>query len=535
MAETKQARSVWRRVGIAALLPLEVILLTLNFEPARLGTASQWSVSLLEHSSILPRIAIAVAGTLVLVLSPRAGALWERFGADSRRYPWEWVVLHLACYAVFYQETAWLFGPAAGDPPTWHLWLWVFLCASVGVSWCIALAPAGMWRGLLVAERTAVLASLLAGIAVWVFGVLTRYLWKPLAEWTLFFAQGLLRGIYDGVEYDPVAGTVGTKRILIEIAPQCSGYEGLALITVFVAVYLWMFRDRLAFPRAFWLWPAGLAAMWIANVFRIAALAVIGTSISPQIAVQGFHSQAGWISFTVIGLGLVWISHRMGLLTKHAPHAAEEASPSIAAAFIAPLIALLATAMVAAAFSDGFDVLYPLTVVATAAALFHYRHVYRGLAFAVSPVAIAIGVGVFVIWIALEPSSPGTPSPTVARLSELPPALAAAWLVLRAIGTVVTVPIAEELAFRGYLLRKLVASDFENVPATRFTLLSFAGSSIVFGMLHQSWIAGTIAGAAFALAVYHRGRVVDAVVAHMTANALIAATAVAFGWWDLWI
>lgn len=525
-------------MGIAALLPLEVILLTLSFEPSRLGAASQWSVSLLEHSSILPRIAIAVAGTLALVLSPRAGALWARFGADSRRYPWEWVVLHLVCYGVFYQETAWLFGAAAGDPPIWHMALWIFLCASVGISWCIALAPVAMWRGLLVAERTAVLASLLAGIAVWVFGVLTRYLWKPLAEWTLFFAQGLLRGVYDGVEYDPVAGTVGTKRILIEIAPQCSGYEGLALITVFVAVYLWMFRERLAFPRAFWLWPAGLAAMWIANVFRIAALAMIGTSISPQIAVQGFHSQAGWISFTAIGLGLVWLSHRTGLLTKPAAHASQapgHASPSVAPAYIAPLIALLATSMVAAAFSDGFDVLYPLTVIATAVVLFRYRNVYRSLPFAISPVAIAIGVAVFAIWIVLDPSSPGTPSRSVARLAELPPALAAAWLVVRGIGTVITVPIAEELAFRGYLLRKLVASDFENVPPARFTLLSFAGSSTVFGLLHQSWIAGTIAGAAFALAVYHRGRVVDAVVAHMTANALIAASAVALGWWDLWI
>ncbi len=47
--------------------------------------------------------------------------------------------------------------------------------------------------------------------------------------------------------------------------------------------------------------------------------------------------------------------------------------------------------------------------------------------------------------------------------------------------------------------------------------------------VHQSWFAGTIAGAAFTMAVYHRGRITDAVVAHMTANALIAATAIGFG------
>jgi CAAX prenyl protease-like protein len=109
------------------------------------------------------------------------------------------------------------------------------------------------------------------------------------------------------------------------------------------------------------------------------------------------------------------------------------------------------------------------------------------------------------------------------------------WILFRIVGAVVVVPIAEELAFRGYLLRKLVAADFEKVPATRFTWFSFVASSVLFGLMHQSWLAGTIAGAAFAMAVYHRGRLSDAVVAHMTANALIAATAIGFGWWDLWL
>jgi CAAX prenyl protease-like protein len=107
--------------------------------------------------------------------------------------------------------------------------------------------------------------------------------------------------------------------------------------------------------------------------------------------------------------------------------------------------------------------------------------------------------------------------------------------MFRLAGSVITVPIAEELAFRGYLLRKLVGRDFENVPANRFTLLSFVVSSMLFGLLHTSWIAGTVAGALFAIATYHRGRVSDAIVAHMTANALIAIAVLGFGRWDLWL
>ena len=63
-------------------------------------------------------------------------------------------------------------------------------------------------------------------------------------------------------------------------------------------------------------------------------------------------------------------------------------------------------------------------------------------------------------------------------LPAMSPALAVLWVALRTIGSVITVPIAEELAFRGYLLRKLVASDFERVSPRHFTLFSFAASSL---------------------------------------------------------
>ena len=483
---------------------------------------------------MVPRVAIAIAATLALILSPRAVDLWGRFGKDSRLHPWEWVAVHLTSFLGFYQHTGWLFGGGTTEPSDWQVALWVALCLLVAASWCVALAPISQWKGFLVAERRAVLVSLLTGIAVWVFGLLTRLFWRPLAEWTLFFAQGILRMVYPEIEYDATAGTVGTPRMLIEIAPQCSGYEGLALVTVFVGIYLWMFRQRLAFPLALGLLPAGLVAIWLANVLRIAALVVVGTSISPQIAVQGFHSQAGWIAFTAIGLGLIWASHRFGLVAKEAPRPAAD-SPTHAAALLGPLMALLASSMITAAFSEGFDALYPVGVVVTGAVLLHFRKVYFGLPFGISLRPVGIGIAVFAVWILMETIIPGGNGRARAIPADLPAIVTVLWLTFRTVGSVVIVPIAEELAFRGYLLRKLVASDFEKVPPTRFTWLSFVGSSFLFGLLHQSWLAGTIAGAGFALAVYHRGRVTDAVVAHMTANALIAATAIAFGWWDLWL
>src|SRR5262249_4000788 len=76
---------------------------------------------------------------------------------------------------------------------------------------------------------------------------------------------------------------------------------------------------------------------------------------------------------------------------------------------------------------------------------------------------------------------------------------------------------------RAYLPRGRVAADFEEGPLRRFTWLSFLASSAAFGALHGHWLAGTLAGMLYALAVYCRGRLADAVVAHATTNALLAA------------
>jgi len=108
------------------------------------------------------------------------------------------------------------------------------------------------------------------------------------------------------------------------------------------------------------------------------------------------------------------------------------------------------------------------------------------------------------------------------------------WVVVRVIGAVVTVPLAEELAFRGYLARRLVAREFERVPLGRFSWLAFLGSSLAFGALHQRFVAGTLAGMLYAVAVYRRGALTDAVVAHAATNALLAFYVLATGSWFLW-
>jgi CAAX prenyl protease-like protein len=94
----------------------------------------------------------------------------------------------------------------------------------------------------------------------------------------------------------------------------------------------------------------------------------------------------------------------------------------------------------------------------------------------------------------LAPQGSGSDTALAEGLAQLPHWAAALWLLFRVLGSVITVPVAEELAFRGYLIRKLMAKDFAAVSPGQFAWLSFLMSSLLFGLLHDRWIAGTLAG-----------------------------------------
>ena len=148
----------------------------------------------------------------------------------------------------------------------------------------------------------------------------------------------------------------------------------------------------------------GVVSIWIINALRIVALIVIGTSGWPAIARGGFHSQAGWLAFNAVGLGFAALTIQGGYFTaKTQPitFTRDESDPTTA--YLAPLMAILATAMLTGAFSAGFEWFYPLRVLTAGALLWMFRKSYRDLDWALSGWAIAIGCVTFVIWLAFHP------------------------------------------------------------------------------------------------------------------------------------
>src|SRR5205823_5251162 len=125
--------------------------------------------------------------------------------------------------------------------------------------------------------------------------------------------------VYPDVHYDLAAQVVGTATFEVVIAPVCSGYEGVGCVTLFLTLYLGLFRAHLRWPQALLLLPLGVLTSWGANALRLTALITLGTSVSPAIAQGGFHSQAGWIAFLLVGLGLIAMTRRCLFFTVATP------------------------------------------------------------------------------------------------------------------------------------------------------------------------------------------------------------------------
>jgi len=427
---------------------------------------------------------------------------------------------------------------AMADRPALLMAAWlgsVALLVATAFGWAFpraALPP--LYR---IARRPA-LAGLLVGLCAWLAGWAAQDLWPWLARVTLSLTATVMRPIWGArLTVEPSERLLGLGDFLAEIGEGCSGAEGMGLMAVLSAAYLIKFRHALALPRALLVVPVAMGLSFLANVLRIALLIWVGDAVSSEVAAQGFHSKAGWVLTCAIAIGvLAWVrrSRWLGRTAVESPH---ERTDNPTAVFLAPLLTGSVLALLTGLASTGFDGLYWLRALGTAVALWMTRGAFAGAAGRprVSPLAVATGAAVFGIWLLIarhaEPHAVATVRESLAALS---PAERLGWLATRALGAVVIVPLAEELAFRGFLLRRIVRDDFweADLAAAAHRPTAVLLSALVFGLLHGAFIAGTLAGIAYALILRHRGKLGDAIVSHAVTNALLVVYTLWTGDWS---
>lgn len=482
------------------------------------------------------RVIVGFVALFLAVAFLKSGAALRAISGEAALCPLRpsFLAAHVGMMAAFGLCSATLFGGRAGNGIAVA---WLAAGTAGVVLGAYAFLPGRLWRALLArtdyAWAYAAVAVALAASAEQA----GRALWPPAAALTFRLVRIILQPFVTVILADPVSMAIQTTRFRVFISPECSGLEGAGLMLAFGATLLWVLRDECRFPQSFILLPGGIVLLFLLNAVRIAGLVMIGDAGARQIAAGGFHSQAGWIAFNSVALGLAAALRSVPWFTVRsaAVQTKEKFTDNPTAAYLMPFLAILASGMLSRAVTGTFEWAYPVRFAAAVIAIWVFRRAYRSLDWRFGWLSMGAGLVVFGMWVVLDRVGKGSSTGVPVVLAAASPWLRLAWITVRVLAATLTVPVAEELAFRGYVLRRLVAADFEQVPWNARHWVALAVSSIAFGALHSGrWLAGGVAGVAYGLTQWAGGRLGDAVAAHATTNALLACYVLYFDQWQFW-
>jgi CAAX prenyl protease-like protein len=188
-----------------------------------------------------------------------------------------------------------------------------------------------------------------------------------------------------------------------------------------------------------------------------------------------------------------------------------------------------------------FLYLYPFRAVAAGLTLVILWHWYGEirlrdfLNFKETILSLATGLVVFILWIGM----PWTVDIVGASTGYNPTLVSdfftrSTLIFIRILGAILVVPVMEELFWRSFLLRYLISHDFQQVGIGRYTFSSFLIGSLLFGLEHDLFLAGVMAGAAYNLLLYRTKSLTQCILAHCVTNLLLGIYVIQTARWDLW-
>jgi uncharacterized protein len=158
--------------------------------------------------------------------------------------------------------------------------------------------------------------------------------------------------------------------------------------------------------------------------------------------------------------------------------------------------------------------------------------------------SVLLGIAVFAVWVGpdvvfhyrghwlFENAIAGKAA------SSLPAGLKSNWpfIALRFLGATLVVPVVEELFWRGWLMRWMIAADFRRVPLGTYAPAAFWLTAVLFASEHGPyWEVGLLAGILYNWWLVRTKNLADCILAHAVTNGVLSAYVLATDQWQYWL
>ena len=214
--------------------------------------------------------------------------------------------------------------------------------------------------------------------------------------------------------------------------------------------------------------------------------------------------------------------------------------------YIAPFATFIAVMAIERATGLPTTWMYPLRAVATLAVLLAVSRQPLAARPAKPLASVVIGALVFALWIGPDVVfGPGyrhsvlfQNSITGSAVSSIPIVLRTSiwFLILRTASCALLVPPVEELFWRGWAMRWLIASDFRKVPLGTFQSAAFWLVALMFAAEHGPyWEVGFATGIIYNWWMVRTRNLTDCIIAHAVTNGLLSAYILATHQFQYWL
>ena len=159
--------------------------------------------------------------------------------------------------------------------------------------------------------------------------------------------------------------------------------------------------------------------------------------------------------------------------------------------------------------------------------------------------SVALGVGVFVLWVAPDVLIPGYRTHWLfsnALTGSATGSVSAAaqqdfWLLLfRTLRATLIVPIVEELFWRAWMMRWLVDREFWKIPLGTYLPSAFWITALLFASEHGPyWEVGLLAGIVYNWWTLRTRSLGDLILAHAVTNGCLSAYVIFAHKWEYWL